>query len=331
MKAFAYERTGDPAAAQRLVRERPEAMFLAGGTNLTDLMRLGVARPELLVDVSRLPYDAVEHRQDGSVLIGALVRNSVLAGDPGIRDRFPMVSRALLSGASGQLRAMATTAGNLLQRTRCVYFQDVSKPCNKRVPGSGCPARDGAHRDLAILGVSDHCIATHPSDLAVALVALDAVVHIRTADGGTRAVPLDALYVLPGGTPEVEHTLAPGELITGVELPPPPAGASTYRKVRDRWSYAFALVSVAASVALDGTGSVTDIRLALGGVAPKPWRAREAERLLTGARIDEDTVRAAAHAEMRAARPAEKNTFKIGLSVDVLTAEVLALAAKESR
>ncbi|GAB2495696.1 FAD binding domain-containing protein [Nocardiopsis aegyptia] len=331
MRSFAYERTEDPAAAQRLAHDHPEAEFLAGGTNMTDLMRLGVLRPDLLIDVSRLPYDTVEHRPDGSVLIGALVRNSELAGDTGVRDRFPMVSKAVLSGASGQVRSMATTAGNLMQRTRCVYYQDVSKPCNKRVPGSGCSAVHGANRDLGILGVSDDCIATHPSDLAVPLVALDAVVHIRTVDGGTRSTSLDDFFVLPGSSPETETTLAAGELITGVELPPPPPGPSTYRKVRDRWSYAFALVSVAAALSLDDSGSVTAIRLALGGVAPKPWRAREAERLLLGRPFDEDTVRAAARAELRAARPASDNAFKIDLAVDVITSEVLTLAGEGSR
>lgn len=331
MRSFAYERAGDAQEAQRIVTDGAEAAFLAGGTNLTDLMRLGVARPDRLVDISGLPYDGVEHRTDGSVLIGALVRNSDLAGDRGVRARFPMVSNALLAGASGQLRSMATTGGNLLQRTRCVYFQDVSKPCNKRVPGSGCPARHGAGRDLGILGVSDDCIATHPSDLAVALMALDAVVHIRTTGGGTRSVPLDDLYALPGVTPHIETALRPGELITGVELPPPPAGRSTYRKVRDRWSYAFALVSLGAALALDASGAATQIRLALGGVAPKPWRARTAEGHLLGARIDEDSVRAAAEAELAAARPTEANAFKVDLAVDLITTEVLALAGKESR
>jgi xanthine dehydrogenase YagS FAD-binding subunit len=330
MRSFAYERVSDAGEAQRIVTDDAEAVFLAGGTNLTDLMRLGVSRPDLLVDISGLPYDQVEHREDGSVLIGALVRNSDLAGDRGVRARFPMVSKALLAGASGQLRSMATTGGNLLQRTRCVYFQDVSKPCNKRVPGSGCPARRGAGRDLGILGVSDDCIATHPSDLAVALMALDAVVHIRTPDGGRRSMPIDEFHLLPGTSPQIETALLPGELITGVELPPPPAGSSTYRKVRDRWSYAFALVSVGVALALDA-GVVTEIRIALGGVAPKPWRARAAERLLLGTRVDEGTVRAAAQAELAAARPTEANTFKIGLAMDLITAEVLALAGEESR
>lgn len=331
MRPFAYERVGDAEEAQRIVTGHLEARFLAGGTNLTDLMRLGVAGPDLLVDISGLPYDEVEHRADGSVLVGALVRNSDLAGDDGIRERFPMVSRAVLAGASGQLRSMATTGGNLLQRTRCGYFQDVSKPCNKRVPGSGCPARHGASRDLAVLGGSDDCIATQPSDLAVALMALDAAVHVRTPEGDARVAPLDDFYLLPGATPQIETTLAPGELITGVELPPPPAGRSTYRKVRDRWSYAFALVSLGAALALDDSGAVTDVRIALGGVAPKPWRARTAERLLLGTRIDEDAVRAAAEAELAAARPTEANAFKVGLAVDLITTEVLALAGEETR
>ncbi|GAB3460879.1 xanthine dehydrogenase family protein subunit M [Streptomonospora sediminis] len=331
MKPFAYERTLDAAAAQELAHDRPETMYLAGGTNVADLMRLGVYRPDMLIDVSRLPYDTVDHRPDGSVLIGALVRNGELAGDQGVRDRYPMISRAVLSGASGQVRSMATTAGNLLQRTRCAYFQDVSKPCNKRVPGSGCPALEGANRDLGILGVSDHCIATHASDLAVALVALDAVVHIRTVDGGARTVSLDEFYVLPGSTPERETNLASGELITGVELPAPATGPSAYRKVRDRWSYAFALVSVAAALSVDESGRVAEIRLALGGVAPKPWRAREAERLLLGRPVDEENIRAAARSELQAAQPAADNLFKVDLAVDVITSEVLALAGKETR
>ncbi|MBB4689606.1 FAD binding domain-containing protein [Amycolatopsis jiangsuensis] len=331
MRAFAYERVSDAGEAQRIASETTETMFLAGGTNVTDLMRLGVARPELLVDVSGLPYDVVEHRTDGSVHIGALVRNDDLAGDTGVRARFPAVSKAVLAGASGQLRSMATTGGNLLQRTRCTYFQDVTKPCNKRVPGSGCPAIEGASRDLGVLGVSDSCIATHPSDLAVALTALDALVHIRTTDGATRSVPLDELYRLPGATPQEETTLERGELITAVELPAPPMGSSTYRKVRDRWSYAFALVSVAASLSLDNTGSVQSVRVALGGVASKPWRARTIEQMLLGERLTEAGIRTAAASEFADARTTAANAFKVDLAIDVVAAELLALAGEESR
>ncbi|MEU4833689.1 xanthine dehydrogenase family protein subunit M [Streptosporangium sp. NPDC023615] len=324
MRPFAYERATDPAAAAATARGG--AVFLAGGTNLVDLMKLGVARPAALVDVTGLPYDRIEHRPDGSVLIGALVRNSDLAGDRGVRERFPALAQALLSGASGQLRSMATTGGNLLQRTRCLYFQDVTKPCNKRDPGTGCPAIHGAHRDLAVIGTSDACVATQPSDMAVAMAALDAVVHLRPAAGGGRKVPLDDFHLLPGDTPERETVLEPGELITGVELPPPPPGAvMRYRKVRDRWSYAFALVSVAAVAVAGSDGSLREIRLALGGVAPRPWRAREAERALTGRVPTRERLTAAAEAEFATARPLPGNEFKIGLARDLIAAVVLDL------
>ncbi|MEU0479261.1 xanthine dehydrogenase family protein subunit M [Streptosporangium sp. NPDC006013] len=323
MRPFAYERAADPSAAATAVVDGTDAMFLAGGTNLVDLMKLGVARPATLVDVTRLPYDRIEHRADGSVLIGATVRNSDLAGDRGIRERFPMLARAVLSGASGQLRSMATTGGNLLQRTRCPYFQDVTKPCNKRDPGTGCSAIGGSHRDLGVIGTSDSCVATHPSDMAVAMAALDAMVHIRLAGGKERAVPLHDLYLLPGDTPDRETVLEPGDLITGVELPPPPDGAAMrYRKVRDRWSYAFAVVSVAALVTTEGGGSLREIRLALGGVAPRPWRAHQAERMLAGHRPNRELLLAAAEAEFASARPLPGNEFKIGLAADLIAASV---------
>ncbi|MGP3922118.1 FAD binding domain-containing protein [Streptomyces sp. 8N616] len=326
MRPFAYERVTEPEAAANLVADRPDAMYLAGGTNLVDLMKLGVARPAVLVDISGLPYDRIEHRPDGGVLIGATVRNGELAGDRGVRERFPLLAEALLSGASGQLRTLATTGGNLLQRTRCVYFQDVTKPCNKREPGAGCSAIHGSHRDLAVIGTSDACVATHPSDMAVALAALDATVHLQR-NCGTDRVPLSEFYLLPGDRPDQETVLGSGDLVSGVELPPPPAGAAMrYRKVRDRWSYAFAVVSVAAVVATGPDGALRDIRLALGGVAPKPWRARRAEELLTGRQPTRDLLRSAARAEFEPARPLPHNAFKIDLAVDVIAASVLDLA-----
>jgi xanthine dehydrogenase YagS FAD-binding subunit len=326
MRALAYERASDPSAAQQAVATEPDTMFLAGGTNLVDLMKLGVHRPDRLIDITGLGLDAIQHRADGSVLIGATVRNSVLAADPGIRARFPALSQALLAGASGQLRNMATTAGNLLQRTRCVYFQDTSKPCNKRDPGSGCSAIEGAHRDLALLGTSEQCVASHPSDMAVALAALDARVHVQRADGTPEALgSLDALYREPGDDPTRDTTLAPGDLITGVELSAPPAGARmAYRKVRDRWSYAFALVSVAALVVADEDGRLRESRIALGGVGSRPWRARRAEALLAGTRPDPgaDTIRAAIRAEFDRARPLPDNAFKAELAADTAAAVV---------
>ncbi|MEU8825492.1 xanthine dehydrogenase family protein subunit M [Streptomyces sp. NPDC048636] len=332
MKEFAYARAGDAQEAAELIAQHPDATYLGGGTNLVDLMKLGVTDPGLLVDVSRLPYDRIDHRDDGSVLIGATVRNGELAGDAGIRARYPMLSQALLSGASGQLRTVATVGGNLLQRTRCVYFQDITKPCNKREPGTGCPAVQGAHRDLAVLGTSDHCVASHPSDMAVALVALDAVAHLRSVDGATRTVPVAELYLLPGDTPQRENVLERGELITAVELPPPPPGAAMrYRKVRDRWSYAFALVSVATSVSVADDGSLADVRIALGGVAPRPWRAVVAEERLRGRRPDEETLREAARAELAAARPLPDNTFKVDLAVDLIVAGIRDLIARKDR
>ncbi|MFF5109036.1 FAD binding domain-containing protein [Streptosporangium sp. NPDC000509] len=324
MRPFTYERVTDPDAAVTALLDGTDAMFLAGGTNLVDLMKLGVARPATLVDVTRLPYDRIEHRADGSVLIGAMVRNSDLSGDRGIRERFPAVSQAVLAGASGQLRSMATTGGNLLQRTRCPYFQDITKPCNKRERDTGCSAiGDTDHRDLGVIGTSVACVATHPSDMAVAMAALDAVVHIRLAGGEERAVPLSRFYLLPGDTPDRETVLGPGDLITGVELPPPPDGAvMLYRKVRDRWSYAFAVVSIAAVVATEAGGSLREIRLALGGVAPVPWRAREAEGMLTGHRPTRALLLAAAEAEFAAASPLPGNEFKIDLAGDLIAASV---------
>jgi xanthine dehydrogenase YagS FAD-binding subunit len=319
---FRYEAAPDAESAVALLGE--SGAYLGGGTNLVDLMKLGVATPEVLVDVTRVLSAEVEDTDGGGVWIGAGVRNSDLGVHPAVRARYPVVSQAVLAGASGQLRNMATTGGNLLQRTRCVYFQDVSKPCNKRAPGSGCPAREGHHRNLAILGASAHCVATHPSDLAVALTALDALVHVH-GPAGPRTLPIRELHRLPGDEPQRDTTLAHGELITAVELPPLGfATRSRYRKVRERASYSFALVSVAA--ALDtADGVVRDVRLALGGVAHAPWRAVEAERLLRGATATEESFRRAAEAELALAQPLRDNAFKIPLARNVIVRTLLEL------
>jgi xanthine dehydrogenase YagS FAD-binding subunit len=322
MKPFAYVKPLDVEAALVAAAE-PGAKFLGGGTNLVDLMREGIEQPDTVVDVTGLPFDTVDELPDGGLRIGALVRNSALAANRQVRARYPMLSQALLSGASGQLRNMATVGGNLLQRTRCPYFYDAASACNKREPGSGCDALDGFHRGCAILGVSESCIATHPSDMCVALVALDGVVEVRGRDG-IRRVPLAELHRLPGDTPQIETELAPGELITAVELPPLAAG-SRYRKVRDRASFAFALVSVAAALQVSG-GTVTEIRLALGGVAPKPWRARTAERLLLGGPADQAAFRRAAEAELDAAAVREGNAFKVALATATIVATLRELS-----
>ncbi|HEX5146332.1 MAG TPA: FAD binding domain-containing protein, partial [Conexibacter sp.] len=266
MRPFAYERAGDAAGAVAAVSgDDGEVRYLGGGTNLVDLMRLGVERPARLVDVSRLPHDEVRALPDGALRIGAAVRNADLAAHPLVRERHPLLAQALLAGASGQLRNLATVGGNLLQRTRCSYFQDVTKPCNKRLPGSGCPAREGEHRNLAILGHSQACVATHPSDMAVAMVALGGELELRGADG-ERTMPLRELHRLPGERPQRDTTLAPGELVVAVTLQPPLAGGrARYRKVRERASFSFALVSVAAVLAVED-GVVRDCRIALGGV-----------------------------------------------------------------
>ena len=319
MKPFAYVRAGSVEEATEAFAAHPGARYLGGGTNLVDLMKLGVETPAALVDVTRLPLDTVEELPDGSLRAGAMVRNSDLAAHPAVRDRYPALSQALLAGASGQIRNMATTAGNLLQRTRCRYFQDVTVPCNKRVPGSGCPAREGFHRNLAILGASPSCIATHPSDMAVALAALDAEVVTVDADG-TRRLPISGLYRAPDDDPSRDTVLAPGELITGVEVPGLPwARRSAYRKVRDRASYAFALASVAAAVDVED-GVVRDVRIALGGVAHKPWRATVAEDRLRGTAPSDRVFREAADAELEAAEPLEQNGFKVPLVRNTLAA-----------
>lgn len=329
MNPFRYERARDASTAVAMLAQVPTAAFLGGGTNLVDLMKLGVAQPDLIVDVARLPYDRIELLPDGGVRIGAIVRNSELAADRTIRSRYPMLAQALLSGASGQLRNLATTGGNLLQRTRCVYFQDVSKPCNKRVPDSGCPAREGYHRNMAILGASEACIATHPSDMAVALVALDAVVRVL-GPNGERTIPLVNFHRLPGEEPQRDTVLEHGELITAVDLPPLPfATRSHYRKVRDRASYAFALVSVAVAIdVIDGI--VRDVRIAFGGVAHVPWRAAKAEAVLRGAAATGETFLRAAEAELADARPLRDNAFKVPLARNVLVRTLLDLLGEEN-
>jgi xanthine dehydrogenase YagS FAD-binding subunit len=324
MRPFAYQRPGDVADAVTMLAQAPNGTFLAGGTNLVDLMRLGVATPDVLVDVRRLGSDRITELPDGGLRIGAAVPNSELAADRRVRRRYPVLSQALLSGASGQLRNLATTGGNLLQRTRCVYFQNVTTPCNKRQPGSGCSALEGYHRELAILGWSDACVATHPSDMAVALAALEAVVRAQ-GPGGERTIPLTDLHRLPGDHPERDTVLERGELITAVDLPPlPMAARSRYRKVRDRASYAFALVSVAAALQV-ADGVVGDVRLALGGVAHKPWRATTAEQALRGARATQDSFRAAAEAELAGARTLPGNAFKVPLARNVIVSTLLEL------
>jgi xanthine dehydrogenase YagS FAD-binding subunit len=324
MRPFAYQRPGDVADAVTMLAQAPNGTFLAGGTNLVDLMRLGVATPDVLVDVRRLGSDRITELPDGGLRIGAAVPNSELAADRRVRRRYPVLSQALLSGASGQLRNLATTGGNLLQRTRCVYFQNVTTPCNKRQPGSGCSALEGYHRELAILGWSDACVATHPSDMAVALAALEAVVRAQ-GPGGERTIPLTDLHRLPGDHPERDTVLERGELITAVNLPPlPMAARSRYRKVRDRASYAFALVSVAAALQV-ADGVVGDVRLALGGVAHKPWRATTAEQALRGAPATQDSFRAAAEAELAGARTLPGNAFKVPLARNVIVSTLLEL------
>jgi xanthine dehydrogenase YagS FAD-binding subunit len=299
MKPFTYERARTPADAAAAVQRQPGAKFIAGGTNLLDLMKLQIETPVHLVDVNGLGLDRIEATPEGGLRIGAIVRNTALAADGRVRRDYAVLSRALLAGASAQLRNKATTAGNLLQRTRCPYFYDTDQPCNKRRPGSGCGAIGGVSRQLAIVGGSDACIATHPSDMAVAMRVLDATVETTRADGRMRRIPIADFHRLPGNTPQVENALEPGELITAVTLPRPAGGVHVYRKVRDRASYAFALVSVAAIVQPDGTAKV-----ALGGVAPKPWRIEAAEAALP------QGAKAFAAQLLADARPAPDNAYK---------------------
>ncbi|MCW2981780.1 MAG: molybdopterin dehydrogenase, FAD-binding protein [Solirubrobacterales bacterium] len=325
MRPFEYERATSPAGAVATVVADPEASFLAGGTNLVDRMKLGVSRPGRVVDVTHLPFDRIEETDAGGLRIGANVPNSDLAADRRVRERYPALSRALLAGASGQLRNLATTGGNFLQRTRCVYFQDVTTPCNKREPGSGCAAIGGYERYHAILGASEHCIATHPSDMAVAMAALDAEL-IVLGPAGERRVAAEGLHRLPGDEPQRDTVLEHGDLITAVVLPPLPiARNSTYLKVRDRASYAFALVSVAAALAVED-GRVADCRIALGGVAHKPWRARLAEEALRGAEPGEPAFAAAADAELAAAEPRPGNAFKVPMARGAIVAALRSLS-----
>ncbi|MDB6006497.1 MAG: molybdopterin dehydrogenase [Prosthecobacter sp.] len=302
MKPFTYERAESPAAAAAAAMRHPSAKFVAGGTNLLDLMKLEIETPAHLIDVNGLALDKIEVTAEGGLRIGAMVRNTDLAADERVRRDYGVLSRALVAGASGQLRNMATTSGNLLQRTRCPYFYDTNQPCNKRVPGTGCGALEGFSRQHAIIGVSDACIATHPSDMAVALRVLDATVETIQPDGTTRAIAIAEFHRLPGDTPHIETVLLQGELITAVTLPPPLGGAQIYHKVRDRASYAFALISVAAVVQRDGTG-----RVALGGVAHKPWRVEAAEtELPRGAKAVVEKL-------LAGAKFTKENAFKLTL------------------
>jgi len=312
MKAFTYERATDAGAAIAAV-SKAGAKFISGGTNLIDLMRLEIEQPTHLVDISRLPLKGFAESPDGGLLIGAQVSNSDAAAHPVVRTRYPVLTQALVAGASGQLRNKASVGGNLLQRTRCPYFYDTASGCNKRNPGSGCSAIGGINRIHAILGASDACIAVHPSDMAVALAALDAEVGLLGANGSSRRIPVNEFYRLPGDAPHVETVINTGEMITEVILPPPPPGRQLYRKVRDRASYEFALVSVAVIVAAE-KGTISSARVAFGGVAHKPWRSREAEAALEGRPATMATYRAAADAAMQGAVGRGHNDFKIELA-----------------
>jgi xanthine dehydrogenase YagS FAD-binding subunit len=314
MKSFTYERAKSPSAAAAAATRHEGAKFIAGGTNLLDLMKLEIETPTHLIDVNGLAFDKIEPTSDGGLRIGALVRNTALAADERVRRDYGLLSRALLAGASGQLRNKASTAGNLLQRTRCPYFYDTNQPCNKRQPGSGCAAIGGVTRSHAVIGSSDACIATHPSDMAIAMRALDATVETVRPDGKVRTIPMADFHRLPGNTPHIETTLASGELITSVTLPKPVGGTHIYRKVRDRASYAFALVSVGAIIQRDGTG-----RVAVGGVAHKPWRIEAAEEELPRG------AKATAARLLAGAQPTHDNEFKLAL-VERTLAAVLAEA-----
>ncbi|WP_110650259.1 FAD binding domain-containing protein [Salinicola peritrichatus] len=324
MRAFDYHQAVDSGQAVEQAVRRDGAKYLGGGTNLVDLMRETVERPEMLIDVTALSRD-IDETDAGGLMIGAGVTNAAVAGDARVRLRYPLLSRAILTGASAQIRNMATVGGNLLQRTRCAYFYDVAASCNKREPGAGCDAREGFNRYHAILGASSSCVATHPSDMCVALAALDARVHLLGPEG-ERELAFNDLHREPGERPELETELRPEELITAVELPPlPMAVRSEYRKVRDRASYAFALVSVASMVELDSNTedeTIADVRLALGGVATKPWRAWQAEAVLRGQPATEETLAAAADAELAVAEPLSGNAFKIELARRVMIAEL---------
>lgn len=327
MRPFAFQRAATVAEALELIGS--DAAFLAGGTNLVDLMRLGVTSPKRLIDINGLGLDEITELPDGTVSVGALVRNSDLAAHELVRTRCPFVAQAVVAGASGQLRNMATTAGNLLQRTRCVYFGDLTTPCNKRDPGSGCSAREGFGRYNALVGASEHCLAVNPSDLCVPLAALDATV-VTAGPHGTRRIPFAEFHRLPGDTPHIDTNLDAGEMIVAVEMPTPDLAArSLYRKVRERTSYAFALVSVAAALdSMDGV--VRDVRLALGGVSHRPHRAHIAEEALRGAPATTESFRAAADAELAAASPGRDNAFKIPQLRNTIAAVLTHLASGPS-
>jgi xanthine dehydrogenase YagS FAD-binding subunit len=319
MHTFEFIRPADPAAAintaaqSKTAQQGADVRFLGGGTTLLDLMKLNVETPTRVLDINPFPLDKIEDTSEGGLKIGATVRNSDLANHPRVLRDYAVLSQAILSGASGQIRNMATTAGNLVQRTRCVYFRDTAMPCNKREPGTGCPAITGSNRTLAILGTSNHCIATNPSDMCVAMAALDAVIHVE-GPKGTRTIPIGDFHLLPGDTPDRETVLEPGDLITHVTLPPPIAGSKqVYLKLRDRASYEFALASAAVVMKVDGR-NVSYIRIALGGVGTKPWRSPEAEAVLAGKPANAENFRQAAEAALRDAKPQSENKFKIELA-----------------
>lgn len=324
MKAFEFYRPADAQAAistaahASTAQQGADVRFIAGGTTLIDLMKLNVETPARVLDINRLPFDRIESTEDGGLKIGATARNSDLANHPSVRRDYSVLSQAILNGASAQLRNMATTAGNLLQRTRCMYFRDTSMPCNKREPGTGCAAITGVNRMLAVLGTSQHCIASNPSDMCVAMAALEATIHIQ-GQNGRRTIPFADFHLLPGNTPHRETVLEPGDLITHVTLPPPVNGSKQlYLKLRDRASYEFALASAAIVISVSG-GKVSRVRIALGGVGTKPWRSEEAETALVGQAADKASFRKAAEAAMRDAKPQSQNGFKIELAKRCLT------------
>ena len=332
MHIFEFIRPTDTAAAittaakSKTAQQGADVRFMGGGTTLIDLMKLNVETPDRVLDINRLPFDKIEITSDGGLKIGATVRNSDLANDPNVQSHYSVLSQAILQGASAQIRNMATVGGNLLQRTRCVYFRDTAMACNKREPGSGCPAITGHNRTLAILGASDHCIATNPSDMCVALAALDATVHIQ-GPKGRRAVAFGDFHLLPGSTPQRETVLEPGDLITHVTLPPPIGGSKQlYLKLRDRASYEFALASAAVVLTL-ASGKITEARIALGGVGTKPWRSPEAEAALKGQPANDATFRQAAEAALRGAKPQTENRFKVELAKRCLTHALRTAAA----
>jgi xanthine dehydrogenase YagS FAD-binding subunit len=315
MKSFSFKRAADPADAIQMLGADKDSKFIAGGTNILDLMKESIERPTGLIDISRLALSVVKANPTGGVSIGALARNTDTANHPLIRQNYPMLTQAILAGASPQIRNMATNGGNLMQRTRCPYFYDLATPCNKRQPGTGCSAKDGLNRYSAIFGWSDSCVAAHPSDMCVALAALDAVVKVRGANGKERSVKFTDFHILPGASPQKDNLLAHGELITSIDLPRSAfAKNSCYLKVRERSSYAFALVSVAAGLDIAATGTIKTARIALGGVAAKPWRAEEAEKYLVGKRVGEAAFREAAKIAVSQAKPLSENGYKVKMA-----------------